>query len=62
MNADETAQNLRDEVAMDVDEDEESTQQVKRVPDFGIEVDFDKLQDDEREVCTWLALHWSASR
>ena len=47
---------------MDVDEDEESTQQVKRVPDFGIEVDFDKLQDDEREVCTWLALHWSASR
>ncbi|KAI0647638.1 cohesin complex subunit psm1 [Trametes meyenii] len=42
-------ENLRDEVAMDVDEDEEGTQQVKRVSDFGIEVDFDGLDDDERE-------------
>ncbi|KAJ8472469.1 hypothetical protein ONZ51_g8497 [Trametes cubensis] len=42
-------ENLRDEVAMDVDEDEEGTQQVKRVPDFGIEVDFESLDDDERE-------------
>ncbi|KAH9848926.1 cohesin complex subunit psm1 [Lenzites betulinus] len=42
-------ENLRDEVAMDVDEDEEGTQQVKRVSDFGIEVDFDSLDDDERE-------------
>ncbi|KAI8982948.1 condensin complex subunit SMC1 [Trametes punicea] len=42
-------ENLREEVAMDVDEDEDGTQQVKRVPDFGIEVDFDSLEDDERE-------------
>lgn len=35
---------------MDVDEDEEGTQQVKRVPDFGIEVDFESLDDEEREV------------
>ncbi len=35
---------------MDVDEDEEGTQQVKRVSDFGIEVDFDSLDEDEREV------------
>ncbi|OSD08222.1 cohesin complex subunit psm1 [Trametes coccinea BRFM310] len=42
-------ENLRDEVAMEVDEDEEGTQQVKRVPDFGIEVDFETLDDDERE-------------
>lgn len=31
---------------MDVDEDE----QVKRVPDYGIEVNFDSLDEDEREV------------
>ncbi|EIW51887.1 cohesin complex subunit psm1 [Trametes versicolor FP-101664 SS1] len=42
-------ENLREEVAMDVDEDEEGTQQVKRVSDFGIEVDFDSLDEDERE-------------
>ena len=36
---------------MDVDEDEEGTQRPKRVADFGIEVDFDSLDDDEREVC-----------
>lgn len=43
-------QNLRDEVAMDVDEDEEGTQSIKRVPDYGIEVDFSTLDEDEREV------------
>ena len=43
-------QNLRDEVAMDVDEDDEGTQRVKRVPDHGIEVDFDGLKDEDREV------------
>lgn len=43
-------QNLRDEVAMDVDEDEESAYRPKRVPDFGIEVDFDKLNEDERSA------------
>ena len=33
---------------MDVDEDEES-QKPKRVSDYGIEVDFDLLDDEERE-------------
>ncbi|TFY68970.1 hypothetical protein EVJ58_g695 [Rhodofomes roseus] len=42
-------ENLREEVAMDVDEDEEGSQHVKRIPDYGIEVDFDSLEDDERE-------------
>jgi len=36
---------------MDVDEDEDATQRPRRVPDYGIEVDFDKLDEDEREVC-----------
>jgi structural maintenance of chromosome 1 len=44
------AQNLREEVAMDVDEDEDGTQQVKKVADYGIEVDFESLDDDERQV------------
>jgi hypothetical protein len=38
---------------MDVDEEVEegdSTQQFKRVPDYGIEVDFEILGADEREV------------
>lgn len=35
---------------MDVDEDDEGTQHVKRVPDYGIEVDFSSLEDDEKEV------------
>jgi structural maintenance of chromosome 1 len=46
-------QNLRDEVAMDVDEEDEaghSTQRPRRVPDYGIEVDFDILGEDERGV------------
>ncbi|KAI0692899.1 cohesin complex subunit psm1 [Cytidiella melzeri] len=42
-------ENLRDEVAMDVDEDEEGTQSIKRVPDYGIEVDFSSLDDDDKE-------------
>ncbi|OJT14387.1 Structural maintenance of chromosomes protein 1 [Trametes pubescens] len=42
-------ENPREEVAMNVDEDEEGTQQVKRVSDFGIEVEFDSLDEDERE-------------
>ncbi|TBU39664.1 condensin complex subunit SMC1 [Dichomitus squalens] len=42
-------ENLRDEVAMDVDEDDQGTQRVKRVPDYGIEVDFDSLSDKDRE-------------
>lgn len=35
---------------MDVDEDEQGTQDVKRVPDYGIEVDFESLDEDERQV------------
>ncbi|KAI6108622.1 RecF/RecN/SMC [Pisolithus croceorrhizus] len=42
-------ENLREEVAMDVDEDEEGTQRPKQVQDYGIEVDFDALDDEERE-------------
>ena len=34
---------------MDVDEDE-GTQQTKRVPDYGIEVDFSSLDEEELEV------------
>ncbi|CAL1698943.1 unnamed protein product [Somion occarium] len=43
-------ENLREEVAMDVDEDENTTQRPKRVPDYGVEVDFDALEEDEREA------------
>lgn len=37
---------------MDVDEEEEgdTTQRLKKVPDYGIEVDFDTLSANEREV------------
>ncbi|THH00454.1 hypothetical protein EW026_g2099 [Hermanssonia centrifuga] len=42
-------ENLRDEVAMDVDEDEDGTQGPKRVPDYGIEVDFSSIEDEEEE-------------
>lgn len=44
-------ENLREEVAMDVDEEEEgdTTQRLKKVPDYGIEVDFDILGANERE-------------
>ena len=35
---------------MDVDEDDQGTQRVKRVPDYGIEVDFDSLSDKDRDV------------
>lgn len=37
---------------MDVDEDDDGTQHAKRVLDYGIEVDFSQLEDDEREVYT----------
>ncbi|TRM70173.1 P-loop containing nucleoside triphosphate hydrolase protein [Schizophyllum amplum] len=43
-------ENLRDEVAMDVDEPEDGTQSVKNVQDYGIEVDFAEIDEDEREV------------
>ncbi|EGO04101.1 hypothetical protein SERLA73DRAFT_102460 [Serpula lacrymans var. lacrymans S7.3] len=41
-------ENLREEVAMDVDEDEDGTQRPRQVQNYGIEVDFDILDDDER--------------
>ncbi|KAJ3557591.1 hypothetical protein NM688_g1392 [Phlebia brevispora] len=43
-------ENLREEVAMDVDEDEEGSQQVKRMPDYGIEVDFSGLEEGDLEA------------
>ena len=49
-----TIQNLREEVAMDVDENEDGTQHPRKVRDFGIEVDFESLDDEEREVVTAL--------
>ncbi|EJC99202.1 cohesin complex subunit psm1 [Fomitiporia mediterranea MF3/22] len=42
-------ENLREEVTMDIDEDDEGTQKPRRVPDYGIEVEFDLLDDEERE-------------
>ncbi|KAH0579770.1 hypothetical protein H2248_002607 [Termitomyces sp. 'cryptogamus'] len=42
-------ENLRDEVAMDIDENEDGTQQLKKVQDHGIEVDFESLDEDTRE-------------
>ncbi|KAF9234210.1 RecF/RecN/SMC N terminal domain-containing protein [Melanogaster broomeanus] len=41
-------ENLRDEMAMDVDEDEDGTQRPKQVQDYGIEVDFAALDDEDR--------------
>lgn len=35
---------------MDVDEDEDGTQAPKHVPDFGIEVNFETIDEDEREA------------
>ena len=49
-------QNLRDEVAMDVDEYDEGTQRVKRVPDYGIEVDFEALGEIDADVRLMLAI------
>ncbi|KAF8638669.1 hypothetical protein AX17_002030 [Amanita inopinata Kibby_2008] len=42
-------ENLREEVAMDIDEDESGTQLVKKVQDYGIEVDFEMLDEEDRE-------------
>lgn len=35
---------------MDMDDDENGTQRPRNVPDYGIEVDFEELDDEEREV------------
>lgn len=47
---------------MDVDEDEEGAQAIKRVPDYGIEVDFSTLDEEEREVCHQLSSPCDISR
>ncbi|TFK46460.1 RecF/RecN/SMC protein [Heliocybe sulcata] len=43
-------ESLRDGVAMDIDEEEGGSEQPKRVPDYGLEVGFHMLDDDEREI------------
>jgi structural maintenance of chromosome 1 len=35
---------------MEVEEEEDGTQQVRKVADYGIEVDFESLDDAERQV------------
>jgi structural maintenance of chromosome 1 len=42
-------QNLREEMAMDVDEDEDGTQRPKQVLDYGIQVDFESFDEDNLE-------------
>ena len=53
-------------LAMDVDEEEEegdSAQHIKRVRDYGIEVDFDILSANEREVsCMSSTAGWRDNR
>ena len=36
-------------MAMDVDEDEDGTQRPKQVPDYGIEVNFESIDEDNLE-------------
>lgn len=43
------SQNLREEVSMDVD-DEDGTQRPRKVNDYGIQIDYESLDDEEREV------------
>ncbi|KAJ7246598.1 condensin complex subunit SMC1 [Mycena haematopus] len=49
-------ENLHKDAAMDVDDDEDGTQQPRKVQDYGIEVDFEALDDDDREDGTAEAL------
>ncbi|PPQ70346.1 hypothetical protein CVT25_000126 [Psilocybe cyanescens] len=42
-------ENLREEMAMDIDEDENGTQRPKVVADYGIQVDFDSIDQDGGE-------------
>ncbi|KAF8802737.1 condensin complex subunit SMC1 [Phlegmacium glaucopus] len=42
-------ENLREEMAMDVDEDEDGTQRPKPVLDYGIQVDFESIDEDNLE-------------
>lgn len=46
-----SVQNLRDPMAMDIDEEDvDGTQRARETKDYGIEVDFEELDDDDREV------------
>jgi structural maintenance of chromosome 1 len=51
-----TSTDEEETTAMDIDEDEDETQQAKVVPDYGIEVDFDLLDEDERQVLSFSCL------
>jgi structural maintenance of chromosome 1 len=42
--------NLRDQTAMDVDRAEDGSQSIQNAEDYGIEVDFDILDEEEQEV------------
>jgi structural maintenance of chromosome 1 len=44
-----TFQNLREEMAMDVDEDEDGTQRPKAVADYDIQIDFSSIDDEDSE-------------
>ena len=41
---------------MDVDEEEDATVRPKQINDYGIEVDFESLDDDDREVSLYTRL------
>ncbi|KAF4618816.1 hypothetical protein D9613_009734 [Agrocybe pediades] len=43
-------ENLREEMAMDVDEDEDATQRPKVAADYGIQVDFESIDEDSTEA------------
>jgi structural maintenance of chromosome 1 len=44
-----TFQNLREEMAMDVDDDEDGTQRPKAVADYDIQIDFSSIDDEDSE-------------
>jgi len=41
---------------MDVDQTDEGTQQVATVNDYGLEIDFSELDEEETEVCPSLPI------
>lgn len=45
------SQNLHDAMPMEVDPTDEGTQQVAEVNDYGLEIDFAELEEEETEVC-----------
>lgn len=44
-------QNIRDDMAMDVDGDPDNTQRPKEVDDYGLVLDYSKVDIDDLEVC-----------